>query len=176
MCGKCHQWGRLTVPVREWHCPLCGWSPEDQTWVAVASRSTIEVAAATAPEAPPADEHDVDPASEHDVDPLTAEAERIHAEASDLARRRRPDPAVVSSLKRDLGKVRKHIDSVADSRRRTRLALLAGQARQRLLDADATLASLAERDEQRAGTIYRRPSDRELHRRIGPVQQYDDET
>jgi hypothetical protein len=168
MCGKCHQWGRLTAPVREWHCPLCGWSPEDQTRLAVTSQGTIEVAAATTTEARPADEHD--------LDPLTAEAERIHAEASDLARRRRPDPLVVSTLKRDLRKVQKHIDSVADPRRRTRLALLASQARQRLLDADATLASLAERDEQRAGTIYRRPSDRELHRRIGPVQRYDDET
>jgi hypothetical protein len=77
------------------------------------------------------------------------------------------------TLKRDLRKLRKHIDSVADPGRRTHLALIASQARQRLLDAEATLA---ERDERRAGTIHPRPSDHELHRRIGPVQQYDDET
>jgi hypothetical protein len=138
--------------------------------VAVAARTTIEQATATA------GQHDVAPPEQRDADPLTSEAGRIHTEAGELARRRQPDPLVVSTLKRDLRKLRKHIDSVADPGRRTHLALIASQARQRLLDAEATLAALAERDERRAGTIHPRPSDHDLHRRIGPVQQYDDET
>jgi hypothetical protein len=102
--------------------------------------------------------------------------ERIHAEAGNLARRRRPDRLVISTLKRDLSKIRKHIDSVVDPRRRTRLARLAEKAHQRLLDTEATLAARAERDERRAGTIHPPPLDHDLHRRIGPVQRYDDET
>jgi chromosome segregation ATPase len=114
-------------------------------------------------------------ASEHVVDPTVAELERINAEADDLARHLRPDPVAVSTLKRDLSKIRMHIDSVDDARRRARLALLASRARRRLLNLEARIASLSERD-QRPGTIHPPPSDRDFHRRIGPTQQYDDET
>jgi hypothetical protein len=106
---------------------------------------------------------------------MVAELERINAEADDLARHLRPDPVVVSTLKSDLSKIRKHIDAVGDSRLRTRLAWYASRARRRLLAIEARLSSLAERDTRR-GTIHPPPSDRDLHRRIGPVQRYDDET
>jgi hypothetical protein len=175
-CGGCHQTERSTVPVREWRCPRCGWSLKDRTRAAVASRTAIEQAVAVTPDTSPAEEHDVAPPEKHDADSLTSEVERIHAEAGNLARRRRPDRLVISTLKRDLSKIRKHIDSVVDPRRRTRLARLAEKAHQRLLDTEATLAARAERDERRAGTIHPPPSDHDLHRRIGPVQRYDDET
>ncbi len=114
-------------------------------------------------------------ASGHVADSMAAELERINAEAHDLARNLRPDPVVLSTLKSDLSKVRKHIDSVDDARLRTRLALLASRARRRLQGIEARIAFLSERD-QRRGTIHPPPSDRDLHRRIGPTQQYDDET
>jgi hypothetical protein len=106
---------------------------------------------------------------------MVAELQRINAEANDLARRFRPDPGAVSTLESDLSKISRRIDSIEDADRRTRLALLASRGRRRLLDLEANIAARIEHD-QRRGTIHPPPSDHDLHRRIGPVQQYDDET
>jgi hypothetical protein len=54
------------------------------------------------------------------IDPVTEELERISTEADDPARHLRPDPITLSTLKTDLGKVRRHVDSVDDARLRTR--------------------------------------------------------
>jgi hypothetical protein len=53
-------------------------------------------------------------ASEHAANPMVVELQRINAEANELARHLRPDPVAVSTLERDLSKIRKRLSAPRD--------------------------------------------------------------